>query len=89
MYTIDDPGICLSILLIPNFALNTFFSFLCIGVDLALLSLANHSIISYGTFAMWGAFLSNKGEVVMPKDHINTDVGQRIKMANISNWKFL
>ena len=38
---------------------------------------------------MWGAFLSNKGEVVMPKDHINTDVGQRIKMANISNWKFL
>ena len=64
-------------------------SHLCIGVDLALLSLANHSIISYGTFAMWGAFLSNKGEVVMPKDHIHTDVGQRIKMANISNWKFL
>ena len=62
---------------------------LFLGVDLALLSLADHSIISYGSFAMWGAFFANKGEVVMPMDHVNTDVGNRIKMANISGWKFI
>ena len=38
---------------------------------------------------MWGAFLSNKGEVLMPEDHVKTDVGERIEMANIINWKFI
>ena len=60
-----------------------------LGVDLALLSLANHSIISYGSFSMWGALLSNKGEVIMPKDYALTDVGERINMTNIPNWKFI
>ena len=59
------------------------------GVDLALLSLAHHAIISYGSFAMWGALFSGKGEVIMPKDHLKTDVGERIEMANITNWKFI
>ena len=64
-------------------------SFLLPGVDLALLSLSHHSIITYGTFSMWGAFFSSKGEVIMPKDHENTDVGENIKKANIPNWKFI
>ena len=67
----------------------SFVHFLFPGVDLALLSLSDHSIISYGSFAMWGAFFSNKGEVIMPKDHVKTDVGERVKMANISNWRFI
>lgn len=59
------------------------------GVDLALLSLANHSILSYGTFSMWGALLANKGEVLMPSDHGLDKIGKAIKMANITNWKFI
>ena len=34
-------------------------------MDLATLSLCNHSIIDYGTFGMWGALLSG-GEIVVP-----------------------
>ena len=35
---------------------------------MALLSLADHSILSYGTFGIWGALLANRGgEVVVPK----------------------
>ena len=33
-----------------------------VGEDLALLAACNHSIISYGTFGMWAAFLAG-GEV--------------------------
>ena len=33
-----------------------------------MLSLADHSILSYGTFGIWGALLRKKdGEVVLPK----------------------
>ena len=33
-----------------------------------MLSLADHSILSYGTFGIWGAFLrKNRGEVVLPE----------------------
>ena len=28
------------------------------GLDLALLSLSHHSILTYGTFSMWGALFS-------------------------------
>ena len=57
------------------------------GVDLALLSLSNHSILSYGSFSMWGALLAtNKNhEVIMSKDYALTDFGERINMANIPN----
>jgi hypothetical protein len=34
--------------------LTFFFS----GIDLALLAQANHSILTYGTFGMWGALLA-------------------------------
>ena len=60
---------------------------------MALLSLSDHSIISYGTFGMWGALLGNKGETIMSKDFIKTDIGTRVNEAvkkhNITNWTFL
>ena len=67
--------------------------FVILAIDMALLSLSDHSIISYGTFGMWGALLANNGETIMSKDFIKTDVGERVKEAvdrhNMTNWTFL
>ena len=50
------------------FSSDITFIFSKIGNDLAMLSLADHSILSYGTFGIWGALLRKKdGEVVLPK----------------------
>ena len=65
-----------------------YFSFIK-GLDMALLSLADHSILSYGTFGMWGALLAGKGEVTLPKDITKTDVGMAMRRAKISTWVFL
>ena len=56
---------------------------------MALLSLADHSILSYGTFGMWGALLAGDGEVTLPKDIVQTDVGMAMRRAKISRWTFL
>ena len=60
---------------------------------MALLSLADHSIISYGTFGLWGAILAGRGEVVVSKDFFNTIPGGHISDAisrqNITNWTSL
>ena len=57
---------------------------------MALLSLADHSILSYGTFGMWGALLGGRGEVVVANDFFNTIPGKHISDAiskhNITNW---
>ena len=51
-----------------KFSSDITFIFSKIGNDLAMLSLADHSILSYGTFGIWGALLRKKdGEVVLPK----------------------
>ena len=63
--------------------------YLLSGVDLALLSFADHSIISYGTFGMWGALFAGRGETIMPRNLKRTDVGKAIEKANIPNWRFL
>ena len=64
-----------------------------LAIDMALLSMADHSIISYGTFGLWGALLADGGETVMAKDFIKTDVGDQMKRAidknHIKNWTFL
>ena len=56
---------------------------------MALLSLSNHSIVSYGSFGMWGALLSGKGETILPKDITNIDVGMAIRRAEMPSWNFL
>lgn len=67
--------------------------FFVLGIDMAILSLAHHSILSYGTFGMWGALLANNGETIIPKIALGSAVGQRIQEAvnkyNFTNWKFL
>ena len=56
---------------------------------MALLSLADHSIMSYGSFGMWGSLLAKGGETVLPKDIIKSDVGAAIKRAELPGWTFL
>jgi len=61
-----------------------------VGIDLALLSLANHSIISYGTFATWGAFLSGGGLITMPLSHSEREeTAFHIKSANLTHVIFI
>ena len=42
----------------------------CLGIDLALLSMADVSLLTYGSFGDFGAILyKDKKEVVFPKSH--------------------
>ena len=63
---------------------------------MALLSLSDHSILSYGTFGLWGALLANRlktGETIMANDFLQTDIGEQLQWAlekhNTTNWTFL
>jgi galactoside 2-L-fucosyltransferase 1/2 len=58
------------------------------GVDLALLSLADHSILTYGTFGMWGALLAG-GDVIMPDKYSVTKEQAEIAAANLEGWMVL
>jgi len=59
--------------------------------DLALLSLSNHSIITFGTFGLWGSLLGNGYNrlTVCPKDYRVTDIGKEVYKAKLPNWIFL
>ena len=54
-------------------------------MDLALLSSADHSILTYGTFGMWGAMLAG-GETVMPASHNVTKEQKEIVEADLKGW---
>ena len=58
---------------------------------MALLSFADHSILSYGTFGMWGAFLAGKGETLLPSDLRKIGAGRQFatETAEIPNWTYL
>ena len=60
------------------------------AIDLALLSLADHSILSYGTFGMWGAMLADGGEVCMPTGYsahrINEEIDLAKSMGFLRGW---
>ena len=70
---------------------NSSYIFFCIhlATDLVLLSLADHSILTYGTYGMWGALLAKGGETIMSKDFLRTDIGNQIATANLTNWKVI
>ena len=54
--------------------------------DLALLSLADYSILSYGTFGLWGAFLANAQEILVSKKMMETtQEGYELQQANLPN----
>ena len=64
-----------------------------IGTDLALLTLADHSILSYGTFGMWGAMLANGGEVSMPTGYsthrINKEIDWAKSLGLLRKWFYM
>jgi type III secretory pathway component EscU len=72
---------------------NHFYYFLIwfefVGIDLALLVQANHSIMTYGTFGMWGALLAG-GLVVYPVTHMKIETMIRyIRPADPKNFILL
>ena len=54
-----------------------------------MLSLADHSILSFGSYGMWGALLAKGGETIMSKEFLQTDVGTQVAKANLTNWKVI
>ena len=63
-----------------------------IGDDLALLAACNHTILSYGTFGQWAAFLAG-GRVVISDTASVTKEGRELREAgfddNQSGWTWL
>ena len=78
----------LDILELKKSVVSSEYHFTCPGVDLALLTMANHSILSHGTFGMWGALMAG-GETVMPLSHIETKEYQEIDKAQVPGWIFI
>lgn len=58
--------------------------------DMALLAACNHTIISYGNFGFWSAYLG-RGEVILAGNisRTPTELQHSIRSANISHWKFI
>ena len=83
----------------PNFVPEYIFisgiisTYYLLGTDLALLTLADHSILSYGTFGMWGALLANGGEVALPTGYdthrINKEINWAKTLGLLKNWIFI
>ncbi len=59
-----------------------------LGIDIGMLSLANHSIMTYGTFGMWGAILAG-GKTVLPKSHAMNQPSLDMEFAKIPDWEWI
>lgn len=86
-----DAGKISSQLLLNHLKNNCFFknwksySIILSGIDHALLRQANHSIMTYGSFGMWGALLNQGGKIVIPRTHIEYETLKYMLKANLSN----
>ena len=59
------------------------------SVVLAMLSLAQGSILTYGTFGLWGALLRrNQNIIIAPKEFLNTKIGFYLSTANIKGMTY-
>ena len=60
------------------------------SITMALLSLADHSILTYSSYGLWGALLrKTSGEILMPQEMNKTDHGYYAYIAKIPGLKFL
>ena len=60
------------------------------SVVLAMLSLASGSILTHGTFGVWGALLRNHhGIIVAPKEFSKTNIGFWISEANFKGMTYM
>ena len=60
------------------------------GTVLALLTLVDHSILTYSIFGLWGAMLrTKKGETIMPNETKKTDIGYYAARANLIGLSFI
>ena len=57
---------------------------------LALLSLAEGSILTYSTYGLWGALLRKSQEdMIMPKEIKKTDIGTYVSNSNLTGLRFM
>lgn len=61
-------------------------SSLSVGADLALLASCNHTIITYGTFGLWGALLSGGATIMSTRAKV---LQRLLGQAGLSNFVFL
>ena len=63
------------------------------GVDLATLASCNHTIISYGTFGLWGSLLSGGASIVSTKSVVlkglieRSDLSQFVFLSEEDKWE--
>ncbi len=59
---------------------------------MALLAACNHTIMSFGTFGLWGGLLAG-GQVVLPREILNVKEGLELETAgligNNTGWNLL
>ena len=60
------------------------------GVDLAILSRCNHTILDYGTFGLWAALLAG-GRIILPENYSNSPTPDNVwwRNANMENVEFI
>ena len=59
-----------------------------VGTDLAIMAHCNHTIMTYGTFGMWGAFLAN-GKVIATENAAKEELNILKRLENEENWIFI